>query len=94
MEQKFRKLTFVYVCKEMPPEMSHFDSDFDAIVDGTYSQKYGGKDVKSYSLFRLQGGKIVDRNAWYMENQLTELPFQDRAKAEELIEQYHFRKII
>lgn len=92
MKQKFRRFTKVHVCKKMPSYMSHFESDFDAIVEGTYSQLYGGTDIKSYSLYQLSndGKKIVNNISWYEENQLTELPDQNRKPAEELIEKYNF----
>lgn len=95
MKQKFRKLTFVHICKEMPSHMSCFESDFDAIVNGTYSQLYGGKDIDSYSLFVLRGDgkKIIDKISWYKECQLTALEKQDSKLAEELIEKYHMRRI-
>jgi hypothetical protein len=88
VKQKFGKLSFVHVTKDMPTWMSHFDSDFDAIVEGTYSQMYGGKDVDSYSLFKIENGKIVNCISWYHEPQLTLLPEQDRDKAEAMIEEY------
>ena len=91
MKQKFGKLTFVHVCKEMPEWMSHFESDFDAIVNGTYSQIYGGNDIDSYSLFVLSkdGKKIINSISWYHEHQLTKLEKQNKELAEELIETYH-----
>jgi len=94
MKQKFRKLTFVQVANEMPPEMAHFDKGFKGIVDGTYSQIYGGKDIKSYSIFKInrKGDKVVNCIAWYDESQLTELPDQDREKAEEMIEKYNLKR--
>ena len=89
MKQKFRKLSFVRVCDVMPPEMPHFESGFDAIVEGTYSQLYGGSDVESYSLYQIKKGKVVDCIAWYREDQLALLPVQDRDKAEEMIEEFN-----
>jgi hypothetical protein len=89
MKQKFRKLTLVHVCKDMPSYQSHFESDFDAIVCGTYSQIYGGDDIDSYSLYKIKDGKIVNHISWYEENQLTELEGQDRERAEEMIEEYN-----
>lgn len=89
MKQKFRKLTLVHVNRESPLSTYHLPSEFDAIVNGTYSQLYGGKNITSYSLYKLRNGKIVDYLAWFHENQLTELPNQDREKAEELIEEYN-----
>jgi hypothetical protein len=88
MKQKFRKLSFVKVCDEMPPMMRHFESGFEAIVAGTYSQIYGGGDTDSYSLFQIENGKIVDCISWYEENQLTLSENQDRDKAEDMIKEY------
>lgn len=89
MKQKFRRLAFVHVAKDMPEYMSHFPSDFDAIVEGTYSQLCGGKDIDSYSLYQLESGVIVDNISWYEENQLTLLDTQNPERAEELIEKYN-----
>lgn len=89
MKQKFRKLTFVHVSKEMPKCMAHFASDFDAIIDGTYSQLYGGSDIKQYSIFKIKDGKVVNSISWYYESQLTALDSQDREKAEDMIEEYN-----
>lgn len=93
MKQKFRKLTFVKVCDEMPEEMAHFDSGFIGIVDGTYSQIYGGggRSLTQYALFKVEGDKITGRIAWYYEAQLTALDEQDTLKAEEMIESYMTR---
>lgn len=86
MKQKFRKLTFVKVDDEMPQSMSHFDKGFIGIVDGTYSQIYGGDKIDIYSLYKTEEGQVVNRISWYKEYQLTELKDQDREKAEEMIE--------
>lgn len=92
MKQKFGKLSFVRVCDKMPPHMSHFEAGFDAIVEGTYSQLYGGSDITSYSLYKIENGKIVNQMSWYEENQLSLLPDQDRDKAEEMIEKYNLEE--
>jgi hypothetical protein len=76
----------------MPKSMLHFDSDFDAIVNGTYSQLYGGTDIDSYSLYKISGDRIVDSISWYKEDQLTLLSKQDINKAEEMIEQFNFKQ--
>jgi hypothetical protein len=89
MRQKFGKLSFVHICKDMPNLMKHFDCDFDAIVNGTYSQIYGGKNIKNYSVYQIKEGRVVNKIAWYDENQLSLLPEQDRDKAEEMIEEYN-----
>lgn len=92
MKQKFRKLSFVRVCDVMPPEMAHFEAGIDAIVEGTYSQLYGGSNVEDYALYILKKGKVVDQIAWYREDQLSLLPVQDRDKAEEMIEEFNLRQ--
>lgn len=91
MKQKFGKNTFVKISDEMPSYMKHFESGINAIVAGTYSQLHGGKKIDSYSLYLVRDSKVVNQCAWYEENQLTELPFQDANKAEEMIEDYNFR---
>ena len=88
MKQKFRKLTFVRVCDEMPRTMSHFDSGFIGIVEGTYSQMFGGPNVDSYSLFKVEDNKVVNCIAWYHESQLTAIEEQDTLSAETMIEEY------
>ena len=93
MKQKFKKLSFVHIVvdKKKTPEMSHFNSDFDAIVNGTYSQLHGGYNIDSYDIYMLKNGKIVNELAWHRESQLTLLPNQDRDLAEEMIEEYHLQ---
>jgi len=91
MRQKFGKLTFVHVCEDMPETMKHFDSGFDAIIDGTYSQIYGGVNTYDYRVYKIENDKIVNRISWYKENQLTLPEIQNKEKAEEMIEDYHFR---
>jgi hypothetical protein len=88
MKQKFPAFSFVHVQKEMPSWMSHFPSDFDAIVLGTYSQLFGGKDVKSYSLAQIYDGVIINSISWYDEYQLSFLEEQDYLKAQEMVEDY------
>jgi len=95
MKQKFRRSTFVKVDNEMPNHMSHFFCGFVGIVDATYSQKFGGKDIKSYAVYQLNDDrtKVINRISWYDEEQLTALPDeeQDRDKAEDMIEEYNLR---
>jgi hypothetical protein len=93
MKQKFRMLSFVHVCKEMPVDMQHFPYDFDAIIKGSYSQLYGGNNLESYSLYKIKDGKVSGESSWYRENQLTLLPSQNRYKAEKMIEVYNLREL-
>lgn len=76
----------------MPDYMYHFDSGFYGIVEGTYSQKYGGTDIKSYSIFKIENNKVADCISWYPEELLSLAPVQDYERAEEMIEEYRFSK--
>jgi hypothetical protein len=78
--QKFRRGDVVRVAKDLGPSMSHFYSDVDAIVMGSYADKYGGDDVTSYTLMLLPEGSEV---SWYYEHQLTLIRHGD----EDLIKQ-------
>ena len=87
---KFARGSKVAVCKEMPRYMSHFRSGFNAIVEYTYAQKYGGYDIDSYSLIVLNDNdEPINSIAWYEENQLT-LISDDVNKGKEIIEKYEF----
>jgi hypothetical protein len=57
MKQKFSKLSFVQVAKELPEYMDHFDNNFVAIVDGTYSQLFGGTNINYYMLYQIEQEK-------------------------------------
>ena len=85
---KYARGSKVAVCKEMPASMSHFESGFNAIVEYTYAQKYGGDNVDSYSLIVLnEKDEPINSISWYYENQLT-LISNDVSKGKEIIEKY------
>lgn len=65
--QKFCKGDYVRVAKDLGPCMSHFTADCDAIVIGSYKDRYGGNDTKSYTLHLKGRGET----SWYEEWQLT-----------------------
>ena len=89
MKQKFRKLERVHVCSAK----NHYESDFDGIVNGTYSQLYSGKDIKSYDIYVLnkKGNKIINCISWYDESLLSRCKYQNKDEAEEMIEKFNFR---
>ena len=66
MTQKFHKGDLVHVVKDLGPSMSHFTSDVDAIVIGSYKDQYGGSNEHSYTIHLKGGGKC----SWYDEHQL------------------------
>jgi len=65
--QKFHKGDLVHVAKNLGPYMSHFTSDVDAIVIGSYSDQFGGNDTSSYTLYLKDAGE----SSWYEERQLS-----------------------
>lgn len=93
MKQKFPAFSFVHVQKEMPEWKSHFDSDFDAIVLGSYSQLYGGDNIKSYSVAMTYEGVIINVISWYDDDQLSLLEKQDSLMAQEMVEEYHLKTL-
>jgi len=65
-KQKFHKGDHVRVVKNLGPHMSHFSSDCEAVVIGSYKDQFGGSDTKSYTLFLKDQGEV----SWYDEHQL------------------------
>ena len=72
---------------------SHFPHSIEAIVMGTYSQLYGGVNVRDYQLFLLDSqGLVRGTSAWYNEEDLN---YVDNNIEENwrLVECYNFRDI-
>ena len=90
LRQKFRMFTLVHIAKDLVDFSP--DCGVDAIVGGTYSQLYGGNDIKNYQLYILKNGKVVNLVAWYDEECLTKLPWQNKDWAEEALEDYHMKE--
>ena len=65
--QKYKKGDLVHVAKNLGTSMSHFTSDVEAIVMGSYKDLCGGSDTKSYTLHIKGEGET----SWYYEHQLT-----------------------
>lgn len=87
--QKFPRGTRVLVAEHMLVSMSYFPTDFQAIIDYCYGQKYGDDDIDSYSLVILDGEGIPSSSiAWYQEDQLT-LIDDNIAHGIKLIEGYY-----
>lgn len=67
-KEKFRRGDLVRIAKDLGPSMEHFrGKGCRAIVIGSYRDKYGGDNTKSYTLFIEGSGKT----SWYDEHQLT-----------------------
>lgn len=67
MTQKFDKYDHVQITKDLGPYMSHFTSDCEAIVIGSYADKFGGINTDSYTVYLKDQGEV----SWYEEHQLT-----------------------
>jgi len=66
--QKFKKGNLVHIAKDLGSMMSHFENDKDVIIVGSYADKYGGNNTKSYTVMFLDTG---GQSSWYEEHQLT-----------------------
>lgn len=70
MAQKFHKGDLVHVVKDLGEYMSHFPSDMDAVVVGSYRDQYPQNCARDYVggyTLQLASGNTV---AWYDEHQL------------------------
>jgi hypothetical protein len=65
--QKFHKYDHVQIAKDLGRHMSHFTSDCEAIVMGSYADQFGGNNTNSYTIFIKEDGE----HSWYEEWQLT-----------------------
>ena len=66
MPQKYHKGDHVKVIKKLPKSMSHFQSDCEAIIEGSYADQFGGNDTNNYSIFIKDHGGV----SWYQEEVL------------------------
>lgn len=82
MRQKFFRGQIVWIQKEMPKSMSHFESGKYAVIQYSYNDQYGGGDVDSFSVMFLDDGNSV---SWYKTDQLT-LVHDDRVLGETLLQ--------
>ena len=90
-KQKFSKYQFIHICKNMPLHMSHFKSDFYGIIGYSYAEKYWGDDYKSYMIYQIENGKVVNGMAWYQESQISLLEKQNKKLAEKMIKEFKER---
>lgn len=69
MSQKFHKGDHVRVAKDLGPSMSHFESNCEAIVIGSYKDRYGGsgRNERQFTIHIKDRGQT----SWYYEEQLT-----------------------
>lgn len=82
--QKFKHGDLVHITDELPSSMSHFPHGVDAVVIGSYADKYGGTDRKSYTLHLKGRGEI----SWYEEGLLTRV----ESGRSDLLEQWKTEK--
>ncbi len=85
MKQKYIRYQFVRVVRHDQY------GNFDAIIKGSYADLYGGKDIGIYSVYKDEGGKVVDCLAWFDEDQLSLYKDQSVVRAAEMIEAYNLK---
>ena len=84
-KQRFFRGHRVKIADKLRNSMSHFESGCEAIVNHSYSDRYGGDDNGSYGLLLLT--KNPHYVAWYDEGQLT-LIDSDRDAGERILQRY------
>ena len=89
MRQKFFRGQLVWVWKS--PEtwgMDHFTFNRKAIVIGSYSDQYGGKNTSDFTLLLFkQNGNPQDKCSWYHDHQM-KLLSDNRKNGEKIIQSY------
>lgn len=63
---RFYSGDYVRVAKDLGRSMSHFQSDCDAVVIGSYGDRFGGEDHNSYTIHIRGRGQV----SWYYGEQL------------------------
>lgn len=66
MAQKFHKGDLVHIVADLGDSMRHFEADKDAIIVGSYKDRYGGSNVDSYTVCFQDTGQC----SWYHTHQL------------------------
>jgi len=84
-KQKFFRGQTVKIIRALPADMNHFEPGVRAIIEYSYSDRYGGNDTGSYSLLLLE--PYPHSVAWYEENQLI-LINSDRGIGEKILQNY------
>lgn len=80
--QQFQRGDVVHIAKDLGSSMSHFDSDRDAVVLGSYRDQFGGgpDNEHTYTLLFLNGARV----SWYYDSQLTLLRHGSEADIDEI----------
>lgn len=83
MKQKFKRSSFVKV------KTDHHEGN--GIIDCSYSQIYGGKNIKEYSIYVIENDNIINRLSWIDEEEIALCENQNQEKAETMIENYNLK---
>jgi hypothetical protein len=88
--QKFQRGEGVRIADDLGPSMSHFRAACDAVVLGSYADKYGGDTRDSYTLMFRDGSSC----SWYYERQLSFLEHLGEAEIDRLTREREARDAI
>ena len=58
-KQKYKRGNLVHIAKDLGDHMSHFTSDKDVIIVGSYADQYGGSDTDSYTVMFVDDGNTT-----------------------------------
>lgn len=89
-KQIFPRGCKVHIGDNLPSSISHFKSDFNAIIEYSYLQRYKYGPPNNYSVIQLdKNGQPINAIAWYPADVITLLS-DDIEAGKKLIENYHF----
>ncbi len=89
MKQKYLRLDMVKVVETTRPSRQTYI----AIINASYSQLYGGKEVDRYSVYVLDDNlNIINHCAWVHDFEITKIKeCLTKMQMEEKIEKFNFR---
>lgn len=92
LKQKFRQFSCVVFKHDISNDVLFKHMKY-AIIRGTYSQLYGGQNVKSYSIYLVnKNNKIYNSCSWSQENVLEQVRRVSKNRAEEMVEEYNLKR--
>lgn len=87
VKAKSRKM-HIYQVGQVLPEINLSKKGFEAIIDYSCAQKYGGDNIDKYALIILENNKPINSKAWFHDTQLI-LINEDCAAGLEIIKNYY-----
>lgn len=88
MRQKFRTFEVVTINERNHQWESNDRKGMRCIIDKAEYRNYHEGDSIEYSVYLLDGGKVINHISWFNENQLSKVNVMSKEAAEDLIIDY------